>query len=60
MTLTIAILSYAAAMLMANLSVAAWGPWVSPIGYAIRCEGSRRRTVGRTASPHCAPVVLRR
>ena len=29
--LTIAILIYAAAMTMANLSVATWGPWVSPI-----------------------------
>jgi len=31
MSLTIAILIYAAAMTIANLSVAAWGPWVSPI-----------------------------
>lgn len=31
MSLTIAILIYAAAMTMANLSVATWGPWVSPI-----------------------------
>ena len=30
-TLTLAILTYAAAMTLANLSVAAWGPWVSPI-----------------------------
>lgn len=29
--LTAAILIYAAAMTMANLSVATWGPWVSPI-----------------------------
>ena len=29
--LTIAIVIYAAAMTMANLSVATWGPWVSPI-----------------------------
>lgn len=29
--LTIAILIYAAAMTLANLSIAAWGPWVSPI-----------------------------
>jgi queuosine precursor transporter len=29
--LTIAILIYAAAMTLANLSVATWGPWVSPI-----------------------------
>jgi queuosine precursor transporter len=29
--LTIAILTYAAAMTLANLSVATWGPWVSPI-----------------------------
>ncbi len=28
---TVAILIYAAAMTLANLSVAAWGPWVSPI-----------------------------
>lgn len=31
MTLSIAILIYAAAMTLANLSVATWGPWVSPI-----------------------------
>lgn len=31
MTTTIAILIYAAAMTLANLSVATWGPWVSPI-----------------------------
>lgn len=31
MSLTIAILIYAAAMTLANLSVATWGPWVSPI-----------------------------
>lgn len=31
MTLTIAIAAYAAAMVLANLSVAAFGPWVSPI-----------------------------
>ena len=31
MTLAIAILIYAAAITMANLSVATWGPWVSPI-----------------------------
>jgi len=29
--LSIAILIYAAAMTLANLSVATWGPWVSPI-----------------------------
>ena len=29
--LTIAVLIYAAAMTLANLSVATWGPWVSPI-----------------------------
>lgn len=29
--LTIAILIYAAAMTLANLSIAHWGPWVSPI-----------------------------
>lgn len=29
--LTLAILIYAAAMTLANLSVATWGPWVSPI-----------------------------
>jgi uncharacterized PurR-regulated membrane protein YhhQ (DUF165 family) len=29
--LTIAILVYAAAMTLANLSIATWGPWVSPI-----------------------------
>lgn len=29
--LTIAILIYAAAMTLANLSIAQWGPWVSPI-----------------------------
>ena len=29
--LTAAVLIYAAAMTLANLSVAAWGPWVSPI-----------------------------
>lgn len=28
---TLAILIYAAAMTLANLSVAAWGPWVSPL-----------------------------
>ena len=31
MTLTLAILAYAAAMTLANLSIATWGPWVSPI-----------------------------
>lgn len=31
MTLSIAILIYASAMTLANLSVAMWGPWVSPI-----------------------------
>lgn len=31
MSLTIAVLVYAAAMALANLSVATWGPWVSPI-----------------------------
>lgn len=31
MTLTIAILIYAAAMTLANLSIAHFGPWVSPI-----------------------------
>lgn len=31
MNLTIAIFTYAAAMTLANLSVATWGPWVSPI-----------------------------
>lgn len=31
MTLMIAIVSYAAAMLLANLSVATFGPWVSPV-----------------------------
>lgn len=31
MTLTFAVLIYAAAMTLANLSVATWGPWVSPI-----------------------------
>lgn len=31
MMLTIAVLIYAAAMTLANLSVAAFGPWVSPI-----------------------------
>lgn len=31
MSLTIAVLIYAAAMTLANLSVAMWGPWVSPI-----------------------------
>jgi uncharacterized PurR-regulated membrane protein YhhQ (DUF165 family) len=31
MTMTIAVLVYAAAMTLANLSVATWGPWVSPI-----------------------------
>jgi len=30
-SLTIAVLVYAAAMALANLSVATWGPWVSPI-----------------------------
>lgn len=29
--LTVAILIYAAAMTLANLSIAHWGPWVSPI-----------------------------
>jgi uncharacterized PurR-regulated membrane protein YhhQ (DUF165 family) len=29
--LTLAIMIYAAAMTLANLSVATWGPWVSPI-----------------------------
>jgi uncharacterized PurR-regulated membrane protein YhhQ (DUF165 family) len=29
--LTLAILIYAAAMTLANLSIATWGPWVSPI-----------------------------
>lgn len=31
MSLPIAILIYAAAMTLANLSVATWGPWVSPV-----------------------------
>ena len=31
MTMMIAIAAYAAAMILANLSVAAFGPWVSPI-----------------------------
>lgn len=31
MSLYIAVFIYAAAMTMANLSVATWGPWVSPI-----------------------------
>lgn len=31
MSLPIAILIYAAAMTLANLSIAYWGPWVSPI-----------------------------
>ena len=31
MTIAIAVFVYAAAMTLANLSVAAWGPWVSPI-----------------------------
>jgi uncharacterized PurR-regulated membrane protein YhhQ (DUF165 family) len=31
MILTTAIVSYALAMTLANLSVATWGPWVSPI-----------------------------
>lgn len=31
MTLTIAIIIYASAMTLANLSIAAFGPWVSPI-----------------------------
>ena len=31
MTLMIAIIAYAAAMVLANLSVAVLGPWVSPI-----------------------------
>ena len=31
MTLPIAVMIYAAAMTLANLSVATWGPWVSPI-----------------------------
>jgi uncharacterized PurR-regulated membrane protein YhhQ (DUF165 family) len=31
MTMTIAILVYATAMTLANLSIATWGPWVSPI-----------------------------
>ena len=31
MTMLIAIAAYAAAMILANLSVAAFGPWVSPI-----------------------------
>lgn len=31
MTLTFAVLVYAAAMTLANLSIATWGPWVSPI-----------------------------
>lgn len=31
MSLTIAVFVYAAAMTLANLSVATWGPWVSPI-----------------------------
>ena len=31
MTLSIAVFVYAAAMTLANLSVATWGPWVSPI-----------------------------
>lgn len=29
--LTVAVLIYAASMTLANLSIAAWGPWVSPI-----------------------------
>ena len=33
--LTIAILIYAAAMTLANLSIATWGPWVSPINAAV-------------------------
>jgi uncharacterized PurR-regulated membrane protein YhhQ (DUF165 family) len=31
MTLSIAVFVYAAAMTLANLAVATWGPWVSPI-----------------------------
>ena len=31
MTLALAILTYVAAMTLANLSIATWGPWVSPI-----------------------------
>lgn len=31
MSLTIAVFVYASAMTLANLSVATWGPWVSPI-----------------------------
>ena len=31
MILAFAIFAYAAAMTLANLSIAAWGPWVSPI-----------------------------
>lgn len=31
MSLTVAVFVYAAAMTLANLSVATWGPWVSPI-----------------------------
>ena len=31
MSLTIAVFVYAAAMTLANLSIATWGPWVSPI-----------------------------
>lgn len=31
MTLAIAILVYVAAMILANLSVATWGPWISPL-----------------------------
>jgi len=30
-TLALAILTYVAAMTLANLSIATWGPWVSPI-----------------------------
>ena len=31
MSLTIAVFVYAAAMTLANLSIATWGPWVSPV-----------------------------
>ena len=31
MSLTIAVLVYAAAMTLANISISTWGPWVSPI-----------------------------
>ena len=41
MTLAIAILIYAAAMTLANLSVATWGPWVSPINAFVLIEIGR-------------------